>query len=115
VTLQDEDEPHGPDGTKGEVETNGEEVAHGGAPADVGGGENVSRVSVTIDQEHLDALPRVVEALRERGMQVDAVLEGLGMVTGRASDAAVLRQVEGVSAVDAELEHQLPPPEDDIQ
>lgn len=77
--------------------------------------EGLSKVSITVDEEHLAALPQVVEALRDRGMQVDAVLEGLGMVTGSAPDAEALRQVEGVSAVDAGMEHHLPPPEDDIQ
>lgn len=75
----------------------------------------LSNVSVTVDEEHLDDLDRVVEALRERGMQVDAVLESLGMVTGSAPDAETLRQVEGVSAVDAVEERHVPPPEEDIQ
>ena len=74
-----------------------------------------SNVSVTVDEEHLADLGRVVDALRERGMQVDAVLENLGMVTGSAPDAEVLRQVEGVSAVDAVEERHVPPPEEDIQ
>lgn len=87
-----------------------------GAPAE-GEGEDevVSEVSVTVDEEHLADLDQVVEALRARGMQVDAVLEGLGMVTGRAPDAETLRQVEGVSAVDPVMQRHIPPPEDDIQ
>ena len=75
----------------------------------------MSEVSVTVDEEHLADMDQVVEALRARGMQVDAVLEGLGMVTGSAPDAEVLRQVEGVSAVDAVMERHVPPPEDEIQ
>jgi hypothetical protein len=89
-----------------------------GTPAE-GRGEDddptLSSVSVTVDEEHLADMSRVVEALRERGMQVEAVLEGLGMVTGRAPDTEVLRQVEGVSAVDAVMERHVPPPEDEIQ
>lgn len=90
-----------------------------GAPADgVGEGEDetLSRVSITVDEEHRATLHQVVEALRERGMQVEAVLEGLGMVTGSAPDAETLRQVEGVSAVDAGgMEHHVPPPGDELQ
>ena len=89
-----------------------------GAPADGAGdgeGAALSKVSITVDEEHLAALHEVVEALRERGMQVEAVLEGLGMVTGSAPDAETLRQVEGVSAVDAGIEHHIPPPEDVVQ
>lgn len=77
--------------------------------------EEGTRVSVTVDEEHAASIHEVVQALRERGMQVDAVLQGLGMVTGTAPDAASLREVEGVSAVDAQLEHRLPPPEGEIQ
>ena len=94
-------------------------VDRGDGGDDGGGGDGgdgtLTRVSITVDEEHVASLPRVVEALRERGMQVDAVLEGLGMVTGSARDADSLRTVEGVSAVDPQLEHRLPPPEDDIQ
>lgn len=86
-------------------------------PADVpdGAGEGVSRVTVTVDEEHLAAMGGVVEGLRQRGLEVDTVLEGLGMVTGRTSDVDALREVEGVSTVDAELGYQLPPPDDDVQ
>jgi hypothetical protein len=91
------------------------EGAPGGAGAGGGGGEALSRVSVTVDDAHLSSLDDVVGALRERGMHVETVLEGLGMVTGSAPDAAALRQVEGVSGVDVELEHRIAPPEDEIQ
>jgi hypothetical protein len=74
-----------------------------------------ARVSVTVDEQHRASLDEVVDALRGCGMEVEAVLEGLGMVTGIAPDADVLRQVEGVSSVDAELEHHLPPPDEEIQ
>lgn len=94
-----------------------DDEARGGAPVEGVGeeGEAMSRVSITVDEEHLAALYEVVEALRDRGMQVEAVLEGLGMVTGSAPDAETLRGVEGVSAVDVGMEHHVPPPEDDIQ
>lgn len=82
-------------------------------PDDAGGA--VSRVTVTVDEEHLDSLGGVVEGLRQRGLEVDTVLEGLGMVTGRTSDVDALREVEGVSTVDAELGYQLPPPDEDVQ
>lgn len=111
MTQRGEDGPDGPDEARGEAGTPADDGGRGGDR----GTESVTRVSVTVDEEHLDSLPRVVEALRERGMRVDAVLEGLGMVTGSAPDTAALRQVEGVSAVDAGLEHQLPPPDDDVQ
>lgn len=79
------------------------------------GEEPTSLVSVTVDDEHLDSLDDVVEALRGRGLGVDSVLTSLGMVTGRTTDAAALREVEGVAAVDAQVEHEIAPPEDDLQ
>ncbi len=99
---------------RGDGGDGGDDSGGGGDGGD-GGDGTLTRVSITVDEAHVASLPRVVEALRERGMQVDAVLEGLGMVTGSARDADSLRTVEGVSAVDPELEHRLPPPEDDIQ
>jgi hypothetical protein len=102
-----------PDGDGGIEPVDGPEEARARPEED--GDVTGARVSVTVDEQHLASLAEVVEALRGRGMQVDAVLEGLGMVTGSAPDAEVLWQVEGVSAVDAELEHQLPPPDADIQ
>jgi hypothetical protein len=109
----------GVDRGDGGVDSGDGGVDSGDGGDDGGGGDGgdgtLTRVSITVDEEHVASLPRVVEALRERGMQVDAVLEGLGMVTGSARDADSLRTVEGVSAVDPQLEHRLPPPEDDIQ
>jgi hypothetical protein len=102
-----------PDGAREERGSHTEEEA-GGVGAGRGG-EALSRVSVTVDDAHLSSLDDVVGALRERGMHVETVLEGLGMVTGSARDAAALRQVEGVSGVDVELEHRIAPPEDEIQ
>lgn len=85
------------------------------AEADGAVEENLAQVTVTVDDEHLASLDQVVGELRDRGMHVDAVLESLGMVTGSTTDVDRLRQVEGVSGVDAQLEHRIPPPEEDIQ
>lgn len=82
---------------------------------DGAGGGVPSAVSVTVDEEHRAVLHEVVAALRGRGMQVDAVLESLGMVTGSTTDAETLRQVDGVSAVDGGVEHRIAPPGDEVQ
>lgn len=109
-----EDDPGGRDHEFHEAESDrtGEENL---AEADRTGEENLAQVTVTVDEEHLASLDQVVGELRERGMHVDAVLESLGMVTGRTADADLLRGVDGVSGVDAQLEHRIPPPEEDIQ
>lgn len=73
------------------------------------------RVTVSVDDEHLPAIETVVAELSAHGMQVDQVLAMVGLVTGRAHDAAALRTVAGVVSVDAETRVQLPPPEEDVQ
>jgi len=112
---QDEHGPHTEDVPQDGRGLRGDEGALGEVHADDGGGETRSQVSITVDEEHLASLDQVVEALRESGMHVESVLEGLGMVTGSTPDPAALREVEGVSGVDTGLEYQLPPPEDEIQ
>ena len=77
----------------------------------------MTKVSVTVGddgREHLDA---VVRALRARGMDVEQVLGGVGIITGSASADALgaLRGVEGVRSVDEQLGYQLPPPDAPVQ
>jgi translation elongation factor EF-1beta len=73
------------------------------------------QLSVTVDDEH--AVDEVAAGLRARGMEVAQVLEGIGVITGSATDAVrhALAEVEGVASVDEQLTHQLPPPDADIQ
>ena len=70
-------------------------------------------LSVTVDDGHLPAIDRVAEALRARGMEVEQVLDGLGIITGSAppDSRSALTGVEGVVSVDEQLTHQLPPPD----
>lgn len=73
------------------------------------------RVTVTVDEAHLTRVREVAEGLRRRGMRVESVLEGLGIVTGEADDPASLRAVDGVQSVDAELRHDIGPPGAEVQ
>ncbi|MCW2701327.1 MAG: uncharacterized protein JWQ45_2862 [Blastococcus sp.] len=75
------------------------------------------QLSVTVDDGHLPAIEGVVARLRAHGMQVEQVLEELGVITGSASSAVrdSLTAVEGVAAVDEQLTHQLPPPDAPVQ
>ena len=109
-----EDDPGGPDDASQQAEADGTEEENL-AQADRTGEENLAQVTVTVDEDHLSSLDQVVGELRSRGMHVDAVLESLGMVTGSTTDVERLRDVDGVSGVDAQLEHRIPPPEEDIQ
>lgn len=73
------------------------------------------QVTVTVDSAHVGSIDAVVKALQERGLRVDHVLRGLGLVTGRTADVEALRRVEGVAAVDPEVVHRVPPPDEELQ
>lgn len=74
-------------------------------------------VSVTVDDGHLAALDGVVQGLRARGMQVDQVLDGLGIITGSVPPGTLgtLTGVAGVLSVDEQLTHRLAPPDAPVQ
>lgn len=75
------------------------------------------RLSVTVDDGHLPDIGAVAARLRDSGMQVEQVLEGLGVITGSAPATArsALTAVEGVVSVDEQLTYQLPPPDSPVQ
>jgi len=77
----------------------------------------MTHVSVTVDDGHLAALDGVVQGLRARGMQVDQVLDGLGIITGSVPPGAAgaLAGVAGVVSVDEQLTVRLPPPDAPVQ
>ncbi|MCF6507419.1 ketohydroxyglutarate aldolase [Blastococcus sp. MG754426] len=77
----------------------------------------MTRVSVTVDDRHLSALDGVVQGLRARGMQVEQVLDGLGIITGSvpAGTLGALSAVTGVASVDEQRVHRLPPPGAPVQ
>jgi hypothetical protein len=69
----------------------------------------VVQLSVTVDDGH--AIEEVAAGLRARGMEVAQVLDGIGVITGSASDD--VRQA--LASVDEQLTHQLPPPDAPVQ
>ncbi len=72
-----------------------------------------TQVSVSVDDDHLASIGAVVQALEAQGLQVDQVLDGLGIVSGSVDDARRTRlsSVPGVASVDGSLSYQLPPPD----
>ena len=75
-------------------------------------------VNVSIDDAHLHVIGTVAQALQERGMHVEQVLDGIGIIVGSVADdrRRLLEQVPGVDAVsDGQLAYQLPPPGADVQ
>lgn len=73
------------------------------------------QVSVSVSDDHVAQIHEVAVELRARGMDVDEVLVGLGIVVGRCDDADALRGAPGVQSVDEQQSVQLPPPDAGIQ
>ena len=74
-----------------------------------------TQVSVSVDDEHVNAIDEVADQLRERGMRVDRVLQSVGIVTGSAQDVTALSAVPGVLSVDPEQRFDIGPPDQEIQ
>jgi hypothetical protein len=69
---------------------------------------------VSVDDNSLSDLPRLVTDLRQAGLKVDEVLEALGTVTGSISTEAAdsLMTVPGVAHIEWQRDVTLPSDED---
>jgi uncharacterized membrane-anchored protein len=74
-------------------------------------------VTVTVDDTHLDRVEEVAAHLRSSGMQVDQVLNEIGVISGSVPDdrRQLLKTVTGVQSVEDTTTVQLPPPESPVQ
>ncbi|HEV7907418.1 MAG TPA: hypothetical protein VGP03_04685 [Pseudonocardiaceae bacterium] len=72
----------------------------------------MDKVVVSVVDDKLDVLPKVVADLRRAGLVVDEVLEPLGVVTGSIEPDAIwsLETVPGVSGVERQRTVRLSPP-----
>ena len=68
-------------------------------------------LQVSVDSAHLNNLSAVAERLRAAGMNVEQILESIGVLIGSADAARIsaLAKVEGVANVEAQETYQLPP------
>lgn len=73
--------------------------------------------TVTVQDSHRSEIREVAERLRSCGLNVDRVLETVGMITGSAPEDCQpeLEAVAGVASVDGAVRFLLPPPDSDIQ
>ncbi|MCE6999942.1 hypothetical protein LZG04_34770 [Saccharothrix sp. S26] len=71
----------------------------------------MDKVVVSVADDSLAHLPTVVAALRDAGMVVERVLDGLGLVTGSVAPGVgdLLGAVPGVAHVEVDREVRLPP------
>ncbi|MBD2564846.1 MULTISPECIES: ketohydroxyglutarate aldolase [Nostoc] len=74
-------------------------------------------LSIAVDENHIEWILEVVQNLHSAGMNVEQVLDKLGIITGSIDSAKmeVLSRVEGVSHVELSREYKLAPPESDVQ
>jgi hypothetical protein len=74
-------------------------------------------VVVSVDDDHLDDIGKVVTDLRHAGLQVDDVLDAVGMVTGTVAGSAVeaLESVPGVAEIELQRVQRVAPPDAEIQ
>lgn len=77
----------------------------------------VVKVSISIDDAHLDQMREISQNLQAVGLQVEQTLQTLGIISGSIDSTQVdrLSQVEGVQHVEPDRSYQLPPPNADIQ
>lgn len=75
------------------------------------------RVSVTVDDEHVDRIDEVAAALRAAGLDVTDVLGATGVITGTVADDRrdALADLNGVESVAADVDYRLPPPDAPVQ
>jgi len=68
--------------------------------------ENVQRVVVTVDDQHVSSIQSVADSLKAAGMEVDNVMSNVGIITGGISENArqALGKIAGVSAVEPDEE-----------
>ena len=87
------------------------------AGADEPSQDQMAEIIVSVDDAHLEDLPRVVESLQAAGMQVTDTMAALGTVAGAApaSLRQALERVEGVAAVEVSRGVRIAPPDADVQ
>lgn len=68
--------------------------------------ELLDAVIVTIDDQHLESIQTVADALTLAGMKVSGVLPTVGIISGSVARAAIgtLKTVRGVAAVELDQE-----------
>ncbi len=82
-----------------------------------GPAERGTEVLVSVEDGHLERLSAVAEALRSAGMEVDEVMDDLGVVSGSIEPAKIerLAAVTGVASVERSREVRIPPPDSPVQ
>ena len=75
------------------------------------------KVSVSVDDAHVNQILKVAEGLQSVGMDVEQTLPSVGVISGSIASDQVNRlyQIEGVQHIETERSYQLAPPDSDVQ
>lgn len=75
------------------------------------------KLSISVDDEHLDKMPEVVKRIKKAGLKVESQLEALGIITGSvdADKQDSIRSIKGVANVEEDRSIQIAPPDSDVQ
>jgi hypothetical protein len=75
------------------------------------------KVSISVDDAHIDRLMEVAASLQSVGMDVEQTLPSVGIISGSVSSDRVngLYHIEGVQHIEPEQIYQLSPPGADVQ
>jgi hypothetical protein len=82
-------------------------------------GDNMSKikVSISVDDAHIEKILEVARGLQSAGMDVEQTLPIVGAISGLIDSNNVdsLYQVEGVQHIEPAQDYQLAPPDSDVQ
>lgn len=75
------------------------------------------RVTIAIDEAHLDQLDDVADQLKAAGLDIEQTLSTLGIVSGAVArdKMSSLSQVSGVESIEVDRRYQLNPPGSEVQ
>ncbi|MFB2935816.1 hypothetical protein ACE1B6_11235 [Aerosakkonemataceae cyanobacterium BLCC-F154] len=75
------------------------------------------KVSISVDDAHVDRISEVAKKLQSAGLVVEQILTTVGVISGSINSDQVnhLSQMEGVQHIEPEQSYQIAPPDSDIQ
>ncbi|MFB2893528.1 hypothetical protein ACE1CI_11505 [Aerosakkonemataceae cyanobacterium BLCC-F50] len=75
------------------------------------------KVSISVDDAHVDRISEVANSLQSAGLEVEQVLPTVGTIGGSIDSNQVnrLSQIEGVQHIEPEQSYQIAPPDSDVQ
>lgn len=76
-----------------------------------------TKLSVLVNEQHINQFSDVVEKCRQAGLNVQQQMDAIGVITGSIDSAKVdeLKKIDGVSRVETQRDIRINPPDSGIQ